>query len=154
MNQTIVKAMAFPQSDTLFSNPYAEAKAAQNFRTAEIATGRCLINGWRFQGQIAKDLKSGYGIITNKNELPTGTIPVRNIVYHCEAMQFLMTGIYPVLVHGVDVPCIGYFWSKPHIHPTHVERNSVYQYGIVCYANDGDANAYARKQYKEWISAN
>lgn len=74
---------------------------------------------WSFTGHLLEDLGKNGVIINNED---------------------VADGIYQVEVHGVETPCLGYFWSES------PKNNRVIKHGLVCYINDGDANAFARRQ--------
>lgn len=78
-------------------------------------------SGWSFTGHLLEDLGNNTGVISNNSNLADG--------------------IYLVEVHGIETPCIGYFWSES------LKSDCVIKRGLVCYINDGDANAFARHQF-------
>lgn len=49
-----------------------------------------------------------------------------------------ITGCIPVDVHGIEKPCIGFFW------PVHIHTNHYVERGLICYANDTEAIMFAR----------
>lgn len=147
--EPIIKMMAFPHSDKLFSNPDAEAEEASRISHEEFISGSRMASGWYFHGHLEDDLGYDLGVITNKDELPVKGLTVHYSDGETKIHQYIPDGIYLVEVHGVETPCIGYFWPLVNESKRAPELNKVEMRGLVCYINDGDANAYARQKYAE-----
>lgn len=83
---------------------------------------------------------SGFYAVNNENKVEYREKPHLN-------------GVYEVEVYGLEVPCIGYFWTTNErevtLKGTDVKFPIWQQCGLVCMANDGDANAYARAKMAE-----
>ena len=148
MEKTTIKIMAFPAVDTLFVNPDEESMKASRLQSQEYKTRKTIASGWEFSGHLLEDLGENIGFIANKEELPLTDVSVKYAGLRGWIYQHLPDGIYPVEVVGVETPCIGYFWAEV-IKPQFSRRNRVIQHGMVCYINDGDANAIARNQFTQ-----
>ncbi len=145
----IIKMMAFPHSDKLFTNPDAEAEEASRIHHEEFISDSRMASGWYFHGHLEADLGYDLGVIINKEELPVQGLRVHYSDGKSKILQYIPEGIYQVQVHGVETPCIGYFWPFVNESKRVPELNRVEMRGLVCYINDGDANAYARRQYNQ-----
>lgn len=99
------------KTETIKIEPYSNTEAIEASQDSK----------WAFTGHLLEDLGNTNGVITNKEKFADG--------------------IYLVEVHGVDTPCLGYFWSEC------LNNHRAIQHGLVCYINDGDANAFARHQF-------
>ncbi len=148
----IVKVMAFPYSDKLFKNPDAEAQEAHRISHEEFMSDSRMARGWYFHGQLECDLGYDLGVITNKDELPVQGLRIHYSDGTSKIAQYIPDGIYPVQVHGVETPCIGYFWPLVYESKSIPSLNSVELRGLICYVNDDEANAYARQQYAQKIN--
>lgn len=149
MEKTTIRIMAFPTVDTLLANPDEESLKASRLQNQEYKTHKIIASGWEFIGHLLEDLGNNTGFIANKEELPLIDVNVRYAGLRHWIHQHLPDGIYPVKVVGVETPCIGYFWAEVCINPQFPRRNRVTQHGMVCYINDGDANAIARNQFAQ-----
>lgn len=143
--------MAFPLTDTLFAEPYRESLKACDLFSQEYKTGKIIANDWAFTGHLHEDLGNNFGIIINKEELELTDVKVKYGPREWTHQSF-PNGVYPVKVAGVATPCIGYFWASVVVDPECPNSNRSIQHGIVCYINDGDANAVARDIFVQQTS--
>lgn len=149
MEKTTIKIMAFPTVDTILANPDEESLKASRLQSQEYKTHKIIASGWEFTGHLLEDLGNNIGFIANKEELALTDVNVKYAGLRDWIHQYMPDGIYPVEVSGVDTPCIGYFWAEVRLQPQFPRRNRVIQHGMVCYINDGDANAIARNQFAQ-----
>lgn len=90
---------------------------------------------WTYlHGYIEEDL--GYDIfeVTDTNSIAVDT----EIIANTKVFGINFEGKIEVRCENVDKPCIGYFWKSKF-------GANIEQRGLVCYADDADANAYAER---------
>ena len=61
---------------------------------------------------------------------------------------YLEDGIYDIQIVQIDEPCKGYFWTEFRKFGN-IEGVVPIMHGLVCYADDKEANEYAYKKYYE-----
>ena len=92
-------------------------------------------------GQLQNDLNYDLFEVTDTNSIAIDT----ETRYNLTTFGIIFEGKIEVRCENVDRPCIGYFWRvKGHDFDD--------QLGLICYADDADANAYAEHCMNEKVA--
>lgn len=124
---------------------YKDSKELQ--RLIRTCKTKRVSNWWYLHGKLQDNVGFDKGIMLDNEQLKCLVYTDKDIskVYK---EWYLEDGIYDIQIVQIDEPCKGYFWTEFRKFGN-IEGVVPIMHGLVCYADDKEANEYAYKKYYE-----